>query len=151
MTDAWHAIVIPISLVFPQSQLMSLERAQFQGKSKLSTSGDLQGNNGSMRPHLIGPQMVVAEPASSRGNVESEYLILWRVHCCVVYDEFGLKDTSGREDAATGGEVLALTALSPGRRRKKNVMQGCQHTRHLDVDTNTSDWYPIWWFLWIYY
>lgn len=39
---------------------------------------------GSVRPHLIGPQMIVSKPAPGGGKVEVEHLLLWRVYSFVV-------------------------------------------------------------------
>lgn len=59
--------------------------------------------------------MIVAEPAASRGDVQLEDLILGGVHRCVVDGEFGLRDASCCEEAAPCREVVALTAVGPGR------------------------------------
>lgn len=67
-----------------------------------------------MCPHFICPQMIVAEPGASGGEVHGENLLLGGVHCHVVNDQVRLRDRSRREEAAAGGEVLALAALSPG-------------------------------------
>lgn len=60
--------------------------------------------------------MIVAEPGARGGDVHVENLLLGGVHGPVVDDQFGLWDRSRGEEAAAGGEVLALTALSPGKR-----------------------------------
>lgn len=67
-----------------------------------------------MCPHFVCPQMVVAEPGASGGDVHGENLLLGGVNGRVVNDQFRLRDRSRREEAAAGGEVLALPALSPG-------------------------------------
>lgn len=69
---------------------------------------------GSMCPHFVCPEMIVAEPGASGGDVHGENLLLGGVNCRVVNDQIRLWDRSRREEAAAGGEVLALTALSPG-------------------------------------
>lgn len=67
-----------------------------------------------MCPHFVGPQMIVAEPGASRGDVHGENLLLGGVNCRVVNDQIRLRDRSCGEEAAAGGEVLALTTLRPG-------------------------------------
>lgn len=69
---------------------------------------------GSVCPHIVCPQMIVAEPGASRGHVHGENLLLGGVNRRVVNDQIGLRDGGRREEAAAGGEVLALPALSPG-------------------------------------
>lgn len=60
--------------------------------------------------------MIVAEPGARGGDVHVENLLLGGVHCPVVDDQFRLWDRSRGEEAAAGGEVLALAAPSPGKR-----------------------------------
>lgn len=73
---------------------------------------------GSMCPHFVCPQVIVAEPGASGGDVHVENLLLGGVYCRVVNDQFGLGDRSCREEAAAGGEVLTLTAPSPGKQTR---------------------------------
>lgn len=83
-------------------------------------------------PHVTGPWMIVAEPAASRREVQLKHLLLRGVHRGVMDDEFGLSDPGCRENAATCWDVLALTALSPGRARHETMActQNTQHTTH---------------------
>lgn len=61
--------------------------------------------------------MIVAEPGARRGDVHVENLLLGGVHGGpVVDDQFGLWDRSRGEEAAAGGEVVALAVPSPGKR-----------------------------------
>lgn len=69
---------------------------------------------GSMCPHIVCPQMIVAEPGASREDVHGENLLPGGVNRRVVNDQIRLWDGSRREEAAAGGQVLALPALSPG-------------------------------------
>lgn len=68
---------------------------------------------GSVYPHFIRPQMIVAEPGASREDVQGENLLLRGVNGRVLNGQFGLWDTGCRQDAAAGREVLALAVLSP--------------------------------------
>lgn len=51
----------------------SLDHKQIQGKKVMHL---WNCSLGSVRPHLIGPQMIVSKPAPSGGNVEVEHLLL---------------------------------------------------------------------------
>lgn len=90
---------------------MSLEQKQFE-----RSNGGQGAQCGSVCPHFLCPQVIVTQPGSRRGNVKGEHLLLRAVNRFVVNDQFGLRDTSRREEAATSWEVLALTALSPAGR-----------------------------------
>jgi len=114
----------------PQSKHTSLEHEQFLEKVKARTS------RGSVRPHLIDPQVILVEPEAGRGNGEREHLILGQVDRRVLNVEIGLRDASGGEDAAGGGEVFALAALGPGRRRKRKRRRGSRTIVH-ETDRNT--------------
>lgn len=62
-----------------------------------------------MCPDLIGPGVVVSEPAACGVHVDREQLFLTGVDRCIVDGQFRVGDDRCREEAAACRQVLTLT------------------------------------------